>query len=159
MAFFEKLGETLTNASNSVVQKTQNFTEINNLNKEINSNQGVIQNMYQEIGRLYYEAHKEDAEAEFASQCHVISEAVSNISRLQDQIRVTKGIAVCPNCGAEVSNGSVFCQKCGTQIVPPANQAPAQQEASAQPAVKICAKCLSQVPAEGAFCPVCGEKM
>ena len=164
MAFFEKLGETLTNASNSVAQKTQNFAEVNNLNKAVSSNQTAIQNMYVEIGRLYYEAHKEDADAEYASQCQIINDAFVNINSLQEQIRVIKGIAVCPNCGAEVANDSAFCAKCGSQIVAPVNnqgvnQTPVQPEVVQQPTIKNCAKCMSQVPVDSAFCPVCGERM
>ena len=36
----------------------------------------------------------------------------------------------CPKCGAQVSEGSTFCQNCGTAIAPPAAQPPA---AASQP--------------------------
>ena len=185
MAFFEQLGATLNNASNSVTQKTKNFTEVNNLNKAINANQSNIQNLYLEIGRLYYEAHKDEADAVYANQCAAIREAFANIANLQAQIREKKGIILCPNCGSEVANGVVSCPSCGMQVrqvsvpeqpvnqgqvppvqqpvnqgqVPPVQQPVSGQAASGQSASITCAQCGSQIPSDSAFCPVCGQRV
>lgn len=90
MAFFEQLGETLSSAGSSVSQKAKNFAEVNSLNKAINVNQSNIQNLYLEIGRLYYEAHKDETGAEFSQQCADIREAFSNIEDLRIQLREKK---------------------------------------------------------------------
>lgn len=122
MAFFEQLGKTINDASDSLKRKTQNFTEVNSLEKQVNSNQAVIQNMYVEIGRAYYEAHKADEQDVYAEQCRVITNALGQIAQLQDQIRIKKGIQLCPNCGAQLAPGSVFCAGCGTQVAASAQQ-------------------------------------
>lgn len=122
MAFFEQLGKTINDASDSLKRKTQNFTEVNSLEKQVNSNQAVIQNMYAEIGRAYYEAHKADEQDVYAEQCRVITNALGQIAQLQDQIRIKKGIQLCPNCGAQLAPGSVFCAGCGAQVAAPAQQ-------------------------------------
>lgn len=122
MAFFEQLGKTINDASDSLKRKTQNFTEVNSLEKQVNSNQAVIQNMYVEIGRAYYETHKADEQDVYAEQCRVITNALGQIAQLQDQIRIKKGIQLCPNCGAQLAPGSVFCAGCGTQVAAPAQQ-------------------------------------
>lgn len=127
MAFFEQLGKTINDASDSLKRKTQNFTEVNSLEKQVNSNQSVVQNMYAEIGRAYYEAHKADEQDVYAEQCGVITRALNQIAQLQDQIRIKKGIQLCPNCGAQLAPGSVFCAGCGAQVAQPAqpmNNAP-----------------------------------
>lgn len=127
MAFFEQLGKTINDASDSLKRKTQNFTEVNSLEKQVNSNQSVVQNMYAEIGRAYYEAHKADEQDAYAEQCGVITRALNQIAQLQDQIRIKKGIQLCPNCGAQLAPGSVFCAGCGAQVAQPAqpmNNAP-----------------------------------
>lgn len=129
MAFFEQLGKTINDASDSLKRKTQNFTEVNSLEKQVHSNQSVIQNMYAEIGRAYYEAHKEDAQNDYAEQCRMITDAFNQIAQLQDQIRIKKGIQLCPNCGAQLAPGSVFCAGCGAQVTQPA----AQQADAMQP--------------------------
>lgn len=131
MAFFEQLGKTINDASDSLKRKTQNFSEVNSLEKQVSSNQSVIQNMYVEIGRAYYEAHKGDAQDVYADQCRVITDALNQIAQLQDQIRIKKGIQLCPNCGAQLAPGSVFCAGCGAQVAQPAQQ---QTNGMVQPA-------------------------
>lgn len=128
MAFFEQLGKTINDASDSLKRKTQNFTEVNSLEKQVNSNQSVIQNMYAEIGRAYYEAHKADEQDVYAEQCRVITNALNQIAQLQDQIRIKKGIQLCPNCGAQLAPGSVFCAGCGAQVAQPAQQMNGMQQ-------------------------------
>lgn len=122
MAFFEQLGKKINDASDSLKQKTQTFSEVNSLEKQVNSNQSVVQNTYTEIGRAYYEAHKGDAENDYADQCRVITDALNQIAQLQDQIRMKKGIQLCPNCGAQLAPGSMFCAGCGAQVAQPAPQ-------------------------------------
>ena len=122
MAFFEQLGKKINDASDSLKQKTQTFTEVNSLEKQVNANQSVVQNMYTEIGRAYYEAHKEDAQNDYADQCRIITDALNQIAQLQDQIRMKKGLQLCPNCGAQLAPGSMFCAGCGAQVAQPAPQ-------------------------------------
>lgn len=132
MAFFEQLGKKINDASDSLKQKTQTFTEVNSLEKQVNANQSVVQNMYTEIGRAYYEAHKNDAQNAYADQCRVITDALNQIAQLQDQIRMKKGIQLCPNCGAQLAPGSMFCAGCGAQVAQPAPQ-PMQQPGNTAP--------------------------
>ena len=63
---------------------------------------------------------------------------------------VAPTLAVCPNCGAEISRENQFCPKCGQQIV---------RVEPAQPKKNVCPKCGAEV-AEGAmFCGSCGAKL
>lgn len=124
MAFFEQLGKTLNEASDNLKRKTQNFSEVNSLEKQVNANQSVVQSLYVEIGRAYYEAHKGDAQNDYAEQCRTITDALNQIAQLQDQIRMKKGIQLCPNCGAQLAPGSMFCAGCGAQVAQPAPQQP-----------------------------------
>ena len=48
----------------------------------------------------------------------------------------------CPNCNAELRDGSTICHVCGTQIV----------------GTKICDNCGNEIPANSEFCPVCGKR-
>ena len=185
MAFFEQLGKTINEASDNLKRKTQNFSEVNSLEKQVNANQSVVQNMYVEIGRAYYEAHKDDAQNAYADQCRMITDALNQIAQLQDQIRIKKGIQLCPNCGAQLAPGSMFCAGCGAQVAQPAPQTPVQPagnaapQAPVQPAgnvvpqaptqptdqtpqmsnTRFCGQCGSQIPADSAFCPVCGQRI
>ncbi|MCM1539096.1 MAG: zinc ribbon domain-containing protein [bacterium] len=183
MAFFEQLGKTLNEASDNLKRKTQNFSEVNSLEKQVNANQSAVQNLYVEIGRAYYEAHKGDMQGDYVEQCRMITDMLNQIAQLQDQIRIKKGIQLCPNCGAQLALGSMFCAGCGAQVAQPAPQQPAGSvapqapvqpmnnaapQAPVQPAdhaapqtanTKVCGQCGSQIPADSAFCPVCGQRI
>lgn len=142
MDFLEQLGKKINDAGDSVRQKTQRLAEINSLNKLVNSNEAALQDMYKEIGRAYYEAHKDDALDVYADKCRVITEAYRNIAQLQDQIRMKKGTAQKesePHDTAQpADNGG----------------APASKSEG-----KVCAQCGTQVPSDSSFCPVCGQRI
>ena len=152
MAFFDKLGETLSNKSKEVAQKAKDFTEINSLNGQISSQEELIRNTYLQIGKAYFDSHKGDASDPFHQQINVILGAEQKISELRESIRLIKGIAICEKCGAEVPAGSAFCASCGAKIESAVSQ-PSQQTAN------ICSNC-GAVLAEGAqFCVSCGHKV
>lgn len=50
---------------------------------------------------------------------------------------------ICPNCGAAVSSGNIFCGKCGSRIV----------------GTQKCSKCGAEQTAGSAFCVNCGNKL
>ncbi|WP_374693162.1 zinc-ribbon domain-containing protein [Parabacteroides faecis] len=56
----------------------------------------------------------------------------------------------CPNCGTYNSEGTNFCQGCGTRLAPPA-QAPA--------AKRFCPNCGAEVAAGYRFCSSCGTNV
>ncbi len=65
--------------------------------------------------------------------------------------RETEEIAhSCPNCGTYNSEGTNFCQGCGTRLAPPA-QAPA--------AKRFCPNCGAEVAAGYRFCSSCGTNV
>ncbi|MCM1105133.1 MAG: zinc-ribbon domain-containing protein [Clostridium sp.] len=148
MAFFEQLGKTLNEASDNLKRKTQNFSEVNSLEKQVNANQSAVQNLYVEIGRAYYEAHKGDMQGDYAEQCRMITDALNQIAQLQNQIRVKKGIQLCPNCGAQLTPGSMFCAGCGAQVAQPAPQQPTGSVAQQAPVQQPTGSVAPQAPAQ-----------
>lgn len=153
MAFFDKLGETLSNKSKEVAQKAKDFSEINSLNGQISSQEELIKNTYLQIGKAYFESHKNEATDPFSQQIAVILGAEQKIAELRESIRLIKGIAICEKCGAEVPAGSAFCASCGAKIESAVLQ-PQQPQAA-----NICSNC-GAVLAEGAqFCVSCGHKV
>lgn len=122
MDFFDKLGDTLVNAGKDVSKKAKDLSGTAKLNMDIKSKEDFIQRQYTEIGRLYYEAHCKETDAEFAQQMAIITEAYDSISGMRDEILKIKGARVCPKCGAPVPDTAGFCGRCGA----PLNQMPPQ---------------------------------
>lgn len=129
MDFFDKLGDTLINAGKDVSKKAKDLSGTAKLNMDIKSKEDFIQKQYTEIGRLYYEAHSKEADAEFAQQMAIVTEAYEAIAKMRDEVLKIKGVRVCPNCGSPVPDNAGFCGKCGT----PLNQMPPQQGAPNMP--------------------------
>lgn len=126
MAFFDKIGETISSKSRGVAQKAKDMAEISDLNKQINQCNQKINDSYMEIGYYYYQAHKDDGDDPFAAQCANIRQAMEQAEALRGQIQRIKGVRVCPNCHAEVPHDSQYCGYCGFRLAPPQGQ-PAYQ--------------------------------
>ncbi|WP_434309671.1 zinc-ribbon domain-containing protein [Hominifimenecus sp. rT4P-3] len=124
MAFFDKIGETISSKSKGVAQKAKDMAEVSDLNKQINQCNQKINDSYMEIGYYYYQAHKEDGDDPFAAQCANIRQAMEQADALRMQIQAIKGVKVCPNCHAEVPRDSQFCGYCGCRITPQGQAVP-----------------------------------
>jgi len=168
MAFFDKLGETISAASSTVAQKTKEMTEINSLNRQISNSEATIQNTYLEIGKACFEMNRNNPESPFYDQCKMIENSQVAIAGYQEQIRTLKGSTLCPNCGTQLPKDSVFCQSCGFRVTTTSTQQAdtmtsqeVQVETPVQPvqaASSFCSGCGSQLQAGTVFCTNCGQK-
>ena len=60
MEFFDKLSESLVSAGKDVSQKAKDVSEIAKLKLDIKSKEDYVQKQYEELGRSYYEKHKDE---------------------------------------------------------------------------------------------------
>lgn len=151
MAFFDDLGKKLSQAGQSVAQKTKDFSEINKLNGVISSEEKKINNIYLQLGKEYYTRHRNDSEVCFEQFVSAIKESEAKIEELRQQIQVIKGVVRCEKCGADIANNAAFCSNCGA---PAPVKAPVATVAGVQ-----CPSCR-QIVAEGTkFCTSCGSPL
>ncbi|MDE6663129.1 MAG: zinc ribbon domain-containing protein [Lachnospiraceae bacterium] len=87
-----KLGETISVKGKEVTDKARDLVEIANLKSQIKTNEDVMKRNYTEIGRLYYELHGMEPEADYEEQCRAIENAQNMITDLEEKIREIKGI-------------------------------------------------------------------
>lgn len=116
MAFWEDLNETLSIKSKELADKAKTLTDIANLKGQIVSYENAILRNYREIGRAYYNSHKNDLAKEFPDEMDAITEAKHKIAELNSKISDLKGTKKCSECGSEIPNDSVFCSKCGQKV-------------------------------------------
>ncbi|MCI9138112.1 MAG: zinc ribbon domain-containing protein, partial [Lachnospiraceae bacterium] len=69
---------------------------------------------YMEIGKQYFELHKEDEEP-FFEEISLIRETLQEISQLKSEIDDLKGKKKCPACGASLGQEDAYCNKCGAK--------------------------------------------
>lgn len=154
MAFFDHLSTTISEKSRDVAKKAKDFAETTKLGSMISTEEDAIARTYGEIGKSYFEQHKDSAEDPFRDKIEEILSAQERIAQLKVQIQQIQGTKVCPKCGAEISDSAAFCPACGTKI-PESAPAPASAEgaeATAETAGE--AESTQQPPA---VCPNCGE--
>jgi RNA polymerase subunit RPABC4/transcription elongation factor Spt4 len=116
MAFWEDFSETISTKGKEMADKAKNFTDIASLRGQIVSYENTILRYYREIGRAYYEAHKNDLTKEFPEQMDAIAKSENMIKELEKRISQLRGTQKCAACGNEVPDDSIFCPKCGSKM-------------------------------------------
>lgn len=154
MAFFDKIGKTITNTSKDVAKKTKDLTETAKLNSQINTELKKIEEIHFKIGKIYYEEYKNTSLENLIPLCNEIDEAYNRIEANKAQIVEIKGILPCPNCGTELSNESTFCSKCGANV----KKYIEEQRAKASNAPK-CPNCNAEINEDMVFCSECGYNL
>ena len=114
MTFFTKLGETISATGKDVSQKAKELTEIAKLNMDVKTKEDFVVKQYMEIGKQYFELHKDDEEP-FFEEIGLIKDALSEIDQLKAEIAELKGKKKCSQCGAVVEQDSIYCSKCGVK--------------------------------------------
>lgn len=112
MDILSKLGETLSATGKEVSQKAKDLTGLAKLNMDIRAKEEYVLRHYTEIGRQYYEMHKDDVDP-FFEEMKLITDAKREIERLKAQIGELKGQKTCPSCGNVMDIENAFCAKCG----------------------------------------------
>lgn len=154
MAFFDKIGKTITSTSKDVAKKTKNLTETAKLNSQINAEQKMIEELQAKVGRIYYEEYKNTSLENLKPLCIEIDEAYSRIEIYRAQIIEIKGILPCPNCGVELSNESAFCSKCGTNV-----KAYIEEQRAKVSNTPKCPNCNTEITEDMIFCTECGYNL
>lgn len=114
MELFEKMGDALNEAGKDITQKVTDLTELTKLKVDIRRREDTARRLYQELGRQYYDLHKEDAEPLF-EEVTLITETLKELLKLKKAAAQCKGKRVCPACGTPNDDDAVFCKKCGTK--------------------------------------------
>ena len=127
MAFLDDLKKSLSGAADYTARKTTEVTGVAKIRLDIRTANSRLAKCYEKIGRAYYKTLKESAE----DQSEVIETAVKEadavkeeISALRLQLAKLQACVICPSCGAQISDKSVFCPLCGIKL--PKEETPAE---------------------------------
>ena len=152
MAFLNDLSKKISQTSQDVVKKTKDSSEIYRLEGMISEEDRKINSIYQQLGKLYYELHKDSYEISFEAMVLQINDCENRKIQCLEQIDKIKGIKKCPQCGSEIPYTAKFCNSCGSQLE--VEKADIPQETISN--VITCKNCNNVIGENSAFCENCG---
>ena len=86
-----KAGETFQTIKDSdATKKAKNYAGIPGLSLQVGKQEGIVKKAYEEIGRAYYKANKNNPDCEYADQMAIIKEAFEKIAELKAEIEAKK---------------------------------------------------------------------
>ena len=94
MSFLDQLGKKVSDAGKGVAQQTKNLTEIARLTSVIDTEEKMVAQSYTQIGKTYYENHKNDPDAECAAQIALVNKSLEKIAQWREQIQRIKDMGV-----------------------------------------------------------------
>ena len=85
MSFFDEMKESLVSAGKDVSQKAKEVSGVAKLKLDVKSKEDYVEKQYAELGRTYFDAHKDDEENAENEQFKVIKEALAEIERMKTE--------------------------------------------------------------------------
>ena len=118
MELFEKISSTISAAGKDGLNKAKEWTDTAKIMIDIKEREGAIYRLYRELGRAYFEDHKDDAAPEY-SQIIAINAALEEIEQLKSNKDEIRGVRRCSKCGRIISSQAKFCAECGAKCEVP----------------------------------------
>ena len=84
MSFFDEMKESLVSAGKDVSQKAKEVSGVAKLKLDVKSKEDYVEKQYAELGRTYFDAHRDDEENAENEQFKVIKEALAEIRAQQN---------------------------------------------------------------------------
>ena len=154
MSIFDQIGKI---ASNSGAQKPSGQTGgtyLTELEQAKDAASQKLSDLYLALGKAYYASHSDDHQTEYESQLTAIRDAHEEIAKCKQQVEEIAARKRCPACGAQLVEGSVFCNICGTKLP----DAPSSAEQGQQDQ-KVCPQCQAAIGPDDVFCTACGADL
>ena len=91
------------------LQILQKATARARVRRMINSCNGSLQTIYQEIGSRYYVENQCQPEEQYEGLFQQASDLIAQIDVLKSELAGLDNASICPECGSKVNDGQKFC--------------------------------------------------
>ena len=114
----EKLGNSAADAAYGVGRKAETLLSTAKLNIKIADLKGQVNQQLKAVGEMIYGTHTGNpTESEvLLNKLEEIDGLYAQISELEALIGREPASAACPDCGASVREGDLFCRECGCKL-------------------------------------------
>lgn len=149
-------------------KKVSDAAELSKIDSHIQEEKEKEKALFMNIGQALY--HNNSGKAEklgepFITFFDEIKECERKIMLFRQASFEIKKVSLCPNCGFECEEESLFCPGCGRKIIKISSsfkEEPFSQYDNTIPAKKaeekICSQCGTKLNDRAVFCPKCGKK-
>lgn len=113
-----------------------------------------LSELYLKLGKTYYESHADDHQTEYEESLATIRDVHAEIAKCRQQAEEIETRRRCPACGAELAEGSKFCNICGAKL----SDAPGETAEQGQ-GQRLCPQCKAVLGPDDIFCTSCGADL
>lgn len=154
MSLFDQLGKIASNPGAQAASRQKEYAYLTELEQSKDAASQKLSSLYLELGKAYYDSHADDPQTDYPSQLAAIRDAHAEIAKCQQQAEEIAARKRCPACGAQLVEGSIFCNICGTKL--PDVPGSAEQGHQEQ---KLCPQCQAAIGPDDVFCTACGADL
>lgn len=107
-------------------EKAKDTAEVLKWRTKISLEKDKINKIYEEIGRLFVSLNEESPSEEYFEFYSQLDETKQLIEQYEDELSKLKkdsgrsfgrsAVIICPYCGEEIEESSIYCPKCGKNI-------------------------------------------
>lgn len=152
MSFMDQLGKIVFKPGTQAAPQQGRPAYLDHLEQSKAETTQRITALFAELGRAYYESHAEDRQTEYEAQLAAIRDAYAEITQCETQAGEVAAGKRCPSCGAQLAEGSLFCNICGTKL----QDLPRNAEKEEQ---NTCPRCHAVIAPDDVFCTSCGADL
>nr|WP_297706780.1 zinc ribbon domain-containing protein [uncultured Butyrivibrio sp.] len=134
---------------------------ISNADSNIADVEIAVKDAFLVLGEQYFEANKNNQDAEYYAQVEKIKELKDKKDLWQQYKLSLEGKAICENCNSVISSDSAYCNRCGSAIKPRdfSVLGIAAAQSSSSVISRTCPQCGSRLVEGAMFCEKCGQKL
>lgn len=152
MAFLDEIDKKLTMMGQGAIQKTKEMSDSARISGMIRNMEIQKKEYLSDLGKLFVVVHRDIANEQEQALIEKIDSLNMEIQINKEQLNQLKGVTQCPNCNAEISKNSMFCNVCGMKI----------EQKIIYPrglSGQTCRQCGAALEEGQMFCSSCGVKV
>lgn len=149
MSILDKVSKKVSDTSSGLKSKVVSLSNVAKLHAEINNEERALEKLYTDLGRLHYQIHISESGFVAEDTYDAITEKISQLEAMKQQLLELKNVKVCSNCGKECPNEVIFCSGCGSRFTAPNTHS--EEE-------KTCSNCGKECSPNALFCDGCGTQ-
>lgn len=154
MSFLDQLGKIVAKPVSQATLRQERSAYLDGLAQSKDEVAQEISALFLELGRAYYESHADDHETEFETQLTAIRDGYAKIAQCEQETEEIAAHKRCPSCGAQLAEGSLFCNICGTKLQEVSDSAEQEEQN-----LNLCPQCQAVIRPGDVFCTVCGADL